>query len=350
MKPVLEVRRATRRFGTRTVVAGADLRLIAGRVTCLLGPSGCGKSTLLKMIAGLESLDEGEIRIRGSIAATATRALPPEARGVGLVFQDNALFPHLNVRDNVAFGLARRPRPQRNARVDRLLEQFHIQGLADAWPHSLSGGEQQRVAIARALARAPAVLLLDEPFSGLDEGLRETVRGALLEDLRRLDATVLVVTHDPEEAMAIADDLILMSAGQILQTGSPEDCYRRPVNLIAARLLGELVVIPGAVRDGYADTPLGPLPAPRLRAGPVQVGLRPGAILLGGSGPEALVREVRFVGDGHRLQLQIDDLVLPLTVRQAPPAPGSRVRVVCDPSQVVLFNPEGRNAISARLP
>ncbi|MFM8940061.1 MAG: ABC transporter ATP-binding protein [Phenylobacterium sp.] len=350
MKPVLEVRRATRRFGSRTVVAGADLRLIAGRVTCLLGPSGCGKSTLLKMIAGLESLDEGEIRIRGSIAATATRALPPEARGVGLVFQDNALFPHLTVRDNVAFGLVRRPRPQRYATVDRLLEQFHIQGLADAWPHSLSGGEQQRVAIARALARAPAVLLLDEPFSGLDEGLRETVRGALLEDLRRLDATVLVVTHDPEEAMAIADDLILMSAGRILQTGAPEDCYRRPVNLIAARLLGELVVIPGAVRDGYADTPLGPLPAPRLRAGPVQVGLRPGAILLGGSGPEALVREVRFAGDGHRLQLQIDDLVLPLTVRQAPPAPGSRVRVGCDPSQVVLFNPEGRNAISARLP
>lgn len=350
MKPVLEVRRATRRFGSRTVVAGADLRLIAGRVTCLLGPSGCGKSTLLKMIAGLESLDEGEIRIRGSIAATATRALPPEARGVGLVFQDNALFPHLNVRDNVAFGLVRRPRPQRYARVDRLLEQFHIQGLADAWPHSLSGGEQQRVAIARALARAPTVLLLDEPFSGLDEGLRETVRGALLEDLRRLDATVLVVTHDPEEAMAIADDLILMSAGRILQTGSPEDCYRRPVDLIAARLLGELVVIPGAVRDGYADTPLGPLPAPRLRTGPVQVGLRPGAILLGGSGPEALVREVRFAGDGHRLQLQIDDLVLPLTVRQAPPAPGSRVRVGCDPSQVVLFNPEGRNAISARLP
>lgn len=350
MKPVLEVRRATRRFGSRTVVAGADLRLIAGRVTCLLGPSGCGKSTLLKMIAGLESLDEGEIRIRGSIAATATRALPPEARGVGLVFQDNALFPHLNVRDNVAFGLVRRPRPQRYARVDRLLEQFHIQGLADAWPHSLSGGEQQRVAIARALARAPTVLLLDEPFSGLDEGLRETVRGALLEDLRRLDATVLVVTHDPEEAMAIADDLILMSAGRILQTGSPEDCYRRPVDLIAARLLGELVVIPGAVRDGYADTPLGLLPAPRLRTGPVQVGLRPGAILLGGSGPEALVREVRFAGDGHRLQLQIDDLVLPLTVRQAPPAPGSRVRVGCDPSQVVLFNPEGRNAISARLP
>ena len=206
------------------------------------------------------------------------------------------------------------------------------------------------MAIARALARAPTVLLLDEPFSGLDEGLRETVRGALLEDLRRLDATVLVVTHDPEEAMAIADDLILMSAGRILQTGSPEDCYRRPVDLIAARLLGELVVIPGAVRDGYADTPLGPLPAPRLRAGPVQVGLRPGAILLGGSGPEALVREVRFAGDGHRLQLQIDDLVLPLTVRQAPPAPGSRVRVGCDPSQVVLFNPEGRNAISARLP
>ncbi|MFM8754142.1 MAG: ABC transporter ATP-binding protein [Phenylobacterium sp.] len=350
MKPVLEVRRATRRFGSRTVVAGADLRLIAGRVTCLLGPSGCGKSTLLKMIAGLESLDEGEIRIRGSIAATATRALPPEARGVGLVFQDNALFPHLNVRDNVAFGLVRRPRPQRYATVDRLLEQFHIQGLADAWPHSLSGGEQQRVAIARALARAPAVLLLDEPFSGLDEGLRETVRGALLEDLRRLDATVLVVTHDPEEAMAIADDQILMSAGRYRQTGAPEDCYRRPVNLIAARLLGELVVIPGAVRDGYADTPLGPLPAPRLRAGPVQVGLRPGAILLGGSGPEALVREVRFAGDGHRLQLQIDDLVLPLTVRQAPPAPGSRVRVGCDPSQVVLFNPEGRNAISARLP
>ncbi|MFM8375983.1 MAG: ABC transporter ATP-binding protein [Phenylobacterium sp.] len=350
MSPLLEVTTVSRRFGARTVVAGANLALQAGRVACLLGPSGSGKSTLLRMIAGLETVDAGEIRIAGRTVASATGSSPPEDRGVGLVFQDNALFPHLDVRGNVGFGLAGLSRADRDREVLRLLDQFQIGRLASAWPHSLSGGEQQRVAIARALARAPALLLLDEPFSGLDGGLRETLRDGLMADLRRLGTTVLVVTHDPEEAMAIADDLFLVSEGRILQTGAPEAVYRRPASLVAARLLGEMVVIPGRVSDGWLQTPLGTLPAAGMPPGPASLGLRPEALSLGETGTEARVLERRFAGDGHRITLGVGDVAFAMRTRSAPPPPGSIVRVGFDPSDAVVFGPDGPEGVSGRLP
>ncbi|NCU12562.1 MAG: ABC transporter ATP-binding protein, partial [Sphingomonadaceae bacterium] len=290
-EPILTLAGVSRRYGKAVAVDQASLTLKAGRIACLLGPSGCGKSTLLRMIAGLEPVDGGEVRIAGQTVSTPAAMTPPERRGVGLVFQDNALFPHLDVTGNVGFGLSALTAPERAERVSRLLDQFHIAHLARSFPHMLSGGEQQRVAIARALAREPALLLLDEPFSGLDGHLRETVRAALLGDLRAAGASVLVVTHDPEEAMGIADDLVLMADGRILQTGSPADCYRRPVSPQAARLLGEMILLPGEVRGGAIATALGTLAAPGLPDGPARLGLRPEALR-----PDAAGVAVAIVG------------------------------------------------------
>ena len=348
MTPLLELLRVSRRFGSRDVVDAVSMELLPGRIACLLGPSGCGKSTLLRLVAGLDRPDQGEIRIGGQCVASPAGALPPEARGVGLVFQDNALFPHLDVEANVGFGLNGLSRADRRREVHRLLDQFQIAQLSSAWPHSLSGGEQQRVAIARALARAPSVLLLDEPFSGLDGALKEAVRGALLDDLRRLGATVLVVTHDPEEAMAIADDLFLMSDGRILQAGNPEDLYLRPVSLVAARLLGEMVAIPGMAVDGRVETVLGALAAPGVSEGPVQVGLRPEALQPARDGVPVRVLACRFAGDGHRLTLDLAGVPAQLRWREAPPAPGEIVNVRLDPAGTVVFGDAGEPEVSGR--
>lgn len=242
-EPILTLHDVTRRYGVRDVVRHASFALQPGRVTCLLGPSGCGKSTILRLIAGLEPLDGGEIRINGQIVSASGLTASPEQRGIGLVFQDNALFPHLTVRDNVGFGIQSLARQARHQLVDDLLARLHVGHLADKWPHTLSGGEQQRVAIARALAREPVLLLLDEPFSGLDGHLRAQIRRSLMADLQAVGTTVLIVTHDPDEAMLLADDLILMAEGWILQTGSPSHCYDNPVSLVAARLLGDALEV-----------------------------------------------------------------------------------------------------------
>lgn len=273
--PTMTLRDVTRRYGQREIVSKASFALHPGRITCLLGPSGCGKSTILRMIAGLEPVDEGEISVHGEVVSAPGMTVAPEMRGVGLVFQDNALFPHLNVRDNVGFGVQSMPPDARQRLVHGLLARFHVEHLSDAWPHTLSGGEQQRVAIARALAREPILLLLDEPFSGLDGHLRAQIRRALIADLRAVGATVLIVTHDPEEAMMIADDLILMAEGRILQTGLPEDCHDHPVSLVAARLLGDALEVP----DG---------PTPAI--------VRPGDLIVTEQGMPATVLSVRHLG------------------------------------------------------
>lgn len=350
MTPILELRNLTRRYGSRTVVDAASLELRPGRIACLLGPSGCGKSTLLRMIAGLETPDSGEIRIDGQVAASAAGALPPEVRPVGLVFQDNALFPHLNVEGNVGFGLRGLSRAERMRRVRDLLDQFQIGRLARAWPHSLSGGEQQRVAIARALARAPSLLLLDEPFSSLDGETRKTVRTALLEDLRRLGASVLVVTHDPEEALGIGNDLILMAGGRILQSGEPEAVYRRPVSLVAARLLGEMAAFPAEVVGGRLKSALGEVAAPEAGDGPAWLALRPEALTLGETGAPATVTAARFVGDGHRLSLDVGGVRVEVRRRGEPPAPGTTVKVGFKTSDARIFPRDGEDRVSGRLP
>lgn len=340
--PVLDVRHVSQHYAGRLAVSNASFRLHAGRIACLLGPSGCGKSTLLRLIAGLEPLDEGEIAIGGRTVSTGGIVVPPEERGVGLVFQDCALFPHLTVADNVGFGLNRLTREAKRDRVASLLERFHIEPLTHAWPHTLSGGEQQRVAIARAMAREPALLLLDEPFSGLDEQLRANVRRSVLADLRAAGASVLIVTHDPEEALLIADDLVLMSGGRILQTGGPSDCYRHPVSPEAARLLGDAAVLPAAVVNGVARTAFGDVPAPSLSDGCAQVIVRPEGLRLDGSGFPATVTAVGFAGASYIVELESGEARVSVRVTTSPPVVGTRLHVSLDPAGSIALGPEAR--------
>jgi len=341
----LAVASVTRRYSGRAAVAEASFELRSGQIACLLGPSGCGKSTLLRMIAGLEPVDAGTIAIGGRTVSTPTATVSPERRGVGLVFQDLALFPHLDVTGNIGFGLRDLDAATRQARISALLARFRLEPLARAWPHTLSGGEQQRVAIARALARKPAVLLLDEPFSGLDGHLRATIRQSLLADLRADGATVLIVTHDPEEAMLVADHLMLMSNGRVLQTGSPQDCYRRPASIEAAQLLGDALVLPAQVKDGMARTAVGTVPARGLDDGPARVMVRPDALRLGDpDGAAATVLEVAFGGAFHMVTLAAGDAVVTARTMAAPPAVGSATRVSIDAERACLFPPRAQPA------
>lgn len=335
--PVLQLRRVSRHYGDRTAVSEASFALRAGRIACLLGPSGCGKSTLLRLIAGLEPVDEGAIEIGGVLASSPGISIEPEGRGVGLVFQDCALFPHLSVADNVAFGLTGMARARQRELVAGLLGRFHVDGLARAWPHTLSGGEQQRVAIARALAREPAILLLDEPFSGLDGQLRAQVRLSVLTDLRAMGASVLIVTHDPEEALQIADDMILMSGGRILQTGSPEECYRKPVSPEAARLLGDTVVLPATISDGTAHTLLGDVPAAGFTNGLASVLVRPESLRLDDAGVRATVVSRGFAGPFHTAEFEIEGSRVSARLTQAAPAVGTNVGVSLDPALASVF-------------
>ncbi|WP_373492457.1 ABC transporter ATP-binding protein [Parasphingorhabdus sp.] len=336
--PSLTVRGVSRNYEKRSAVANATLTLQAGRITCLLGPSGCGKSTLLRLIAGLEPVDDGEIEIGGTLMSARGINVPPENRSIGLVFQDFALFPHLSVEDNMGFGLKTLSPSERQERVTTLSAQFHLETLAGKWPHTLSGGEQQRVAIARALARSPSVLLLDEPFSGLDGHLRANVRKSVLADLRATGTAVLIVTHDPEEAMLIADELALMADGRILQTGSPQECYLRPVSIDAARLLGEATVLPVRISGGVAHTPFGGIPAPDMPDGQAKAMIRSEALRLDEAGVLAEVLEVRFGGAFQIVTLASQDVVITahMTGSLVPEA-GTKVNVSLNPARTVLY-------------
>ncbi|HYE44644.1 MAG TPA: ABC transporter ATP-binding protein [Caulobacter sp.] len=326
----VEIARVRRAYGAVLALDGVDLILEAGAITCLLGPSGSGKSTLLRLIAGLEKPDAGEIRIDGRLVSSPDLNVPAEKRGVGLVFQDYALFPHLDARRNVAFGLAGLPADQRRRRAEEALAEAQILSRAEARPSDLSGGEQQRVALARALAPRPGVVLLDEPFSSLDGPLRDQMRGSVLEVLRASGAAVLIVTHDPEEALRMGDRLALMQAGRILQTGTPQDCYRRPVSVDAARLLGEANALPAKVGRGSAVTAYGTIPAD---AEGNMVIARPEALRLSDDGVEAEVLESRFLGASTRLRLLAGDHVAAARVPSGEaPAVGDRVRVRLDPA------------------
>ncbi len=302
--PILDIRAVTRGYPGIVALDSVSLGLHGGRITCLLGPSGCGKSTLLRLLAGLEPVDAGEIEAAGQLISATGRTVPPEVRNIGLVFQDFALFPHLTVVQNVAFGLDRLDRKARRARALELLDLFKLAHRADAWPHTLSGGEQQRVAIARALAREPAALLLDEPFSGLDGDLKAEVRHVVLSGLRAAKAAILIVTHDPEEAMLVADDLALMSGGRLLQTGSPRDCYLDPVSIAAARLLGPANLVPAEVRAGVARSPFGDLPVPEAPDGPATLMIRPEGLRLADAGAPVTVTDVHFGGAFHEVTVE----------------------------------------------
>lgn len=265
----------THAYGARMVVEDITVRVDAGKVLCLLGPSGSGKTTLLRIAAGIEEPQSGAVLIDGRLVSGRGRHVPPEARGVGLVFQDYALFPHLTVLDNVRFGLRGVERRAAIAEAMRLLERVGMHGHAHAYPHHLSGGEQQRVALARALAPRPGILLMDEPFSGLDARLRDTIRDETVSLLRDTRSTAVIVTHDPEEALRVGDSIALMRKGKMVQFGSGEDLYLRPADLFAARFFSELNLFESRVVAGLAHTPIGPAAAaPALEGQPVTVGVR----------------------------------------------------------------------------
>jgi iron(III) transport system ATP-binding protein len=271
----------THAFGTLKAVDRLSLEIARGELVCLLGPSGCGKTTALRIAAGLELLQQGRVRLEGRTVAEPGRDLAPEARGVGLVFQDFALFPHLSVRDNVAFGLRGLGAAERRDRVDRMLAQVDMADQAESWPHTLSGGQQQRIALARALAPRPPVMLLDEPFSGLDASLRNLVRDQTLHLLKESGAATLMVTHDPEEAMFMADRIALMRAGRLVQVGRPTELYFSPVDAFVAGFFGDINRLEGEVHGGGVATPFGDLSAAWLGEGtPVDVLIRPEALHL----------------------------------------------------------------------
>ena len=246
----LELNGVVQRYGSHTVVDGVGFCLASGRIACLLGPSGCGKTTLLRCIAGFEEIAAGEIRLHGEIVSRAGCRLPPEKRRIGMVFQDYALFPHLSVEENVAFGLGRQRQQDGHLRVRQLLATVGLSGLGDKFPHELSGGQQQRVALARALAPRPELILLDEPFSNLDVGLRERLSLELREILKREGSTAILVSHDQNEAFAMADEIGIMHEGKIQQWDVPYNLYHRPANRFVADFIGQGVLLPGVVSAG----------------------------------------------------------------------------------------------------
>lgn len=244
-------------YGDRQTLRNVSLEINPGEVMCLLGPSGSGKTTLLKLAAGLVAPSNGAVLIDSQVVSSGDTFVVPEKRGVGLVFQDFALFPHLTIIKNVQFGLTALGAKERFEHAMRVLDRVGLADCALLYPHNLSGGEQQRVALARALAPRPGILLMDEPFSGLDARLRESVREETLSLLRDTRSTVLIVTHDPEEALNVSDRIALMQNGKIEQIGTPAEIYSSPVSLFAARFFSELNILNGELINGIANTCLG---------------------------------------------------------------------------------------------
>lgn len=246
----LELNGVIQRYGKTTIVDGVNFRLEAGQIACLLGPSGCGKTTLLRCIAGFEDIADGEIRLHGEVVSRSGARIAPEKRRIGMVFQDYALFPHLTIEQNVAFGLNHISQEEAGLRVRQLLATVGLSGQGSKYPHELSGGQQQRVALARALAPRPALILLDEPFSNLDVGLRERLSVEVREILKREGSTAIMVTHDQNEAFAMADEIGIMHNGRIQQWDSPYNLYHRPANRFVADFIGQGVLVAGVVGEG----------------------------------------------------------------------------------------------------
>lgn len=319
--PRLEIRHLVRQYDGRAVVDDVSLQIMPGQVTCLLGPSGCGKSTTLRMIAGVEMQDSGEIWVDGKLICDTDFRVPPERRGIGLMFQDFALFPHLSVADNVGFGLKAGNRDEKRARVQELLDRVDLLQFIDGFPHQLSGGEQQRVALARALAPRPRIMLMDEPFSGLDNRLRDGIRDETLSLLKEEDTAVLLVTHEPDEAMRMADEIALMRDGKIVQQGAPYNVYTRPVDLAAASFFSDANVLRAQVNGALAKTPFGRFLAPGVPDGTnVDIAFRPQHLRLdfdrSGTGPlptpsdgvaaRGVVERARFMGHESLIEFRMD--------------------------------------------
>ena len=287
-------------YGSHRVLSGVSLEARPGEILCLLGPSGSGKTTLLRLAAGLEALQEGSIDLGGARLAAPGRDVPPERRPFGMVFQDHALFPHLTVAENIAFGIAGRPRDEIRGIVAERLASVGLAGFEERYPHTLSGGQQQRVALARALAPSPAAMLLDEPFASVDVTRRRALREEARRALKAAGVVTLVVTHDPVEAMEIADRIAVMEGGRIAQCATPEALYTNPASALVASLFGEAQRFPAVIDRGAAVTAYGPVPTENFEDGaPVEVIVRPEAVTLEparDANDAFRIADIRFLG------------------------------------------------------
>jgi len=352
----LELDRIVQRYGSHTVVDGVSFRVATGSIACLLGPSGCGKTTLLRCIAGFEPIAEGEIRLEGTPVSQPGLCLPPEKRRIGMVFQDYSLFPHLTIAGNIGFGLASHPDRQRQERIRELLHTVGLSGLEHKYPHELSGGQQQRVALARALAPRPELLLLDEPFSNLDVELRERLSLEVRSILKSEGMTAILVTHDQNEAFAMADEIGLMAYGKIQQWDTPYNLYHRPANRFVADFVGQGVFLPGTVlSDRKVDVELGRL-SPHLplechqgcaacgKGCQVQVLLRPDDVVHDDLSPmraEVVHRAFRGAEFLYTLRLESGAEVLALVPSHHNHAIGEKIGIRLDIDHVIAFRGEG---------
>jgi len=341
----LELERISKSFGTCRAVDALSVQLPQGAIACLLGPSGCGKTTVLRCVAGFESVDHGEIRIQQRVLSQPGRSVPPQQRRIGMVFQDYALFPHLTVWDNVAFGLHALPVGMRAERTAQMLEAVGLHEQRRRYPHELSGGQQQRVALARALAPQPELLLLDEPFSSLDVELRQRLSVEVRNLLKGLNTTALLVTHDQEEAFAVADLVGVMREGRLEQWDSPYDLYHRPATRFVADFVGEGVFVRGTVIEANAvQTPIGLIRAAAHRQWPagssVDLLLRPDDVIHDDASElRAEICQRAFRGAEFLYTLRMPDgtQLLSLVPSHHDHSLGERIGIRIEPDHMVAF-------------
>ncbi len=338
----LSLRHVGRHYAGVPVVEDVSLEVEPGEILCLLGPSGCGKTTLLRLVAGVERPSSGRILINDQEVAGPHAFVPPERRGVGLMFQDFALFPHLTIIQNVAFGLNGLGRAAALREAHAALERVGLDQYAEDYPHILSGGEQQRVALARAITPRPSVLLMDEPFSGLDALLRVAMREETLAILKETRATCMIVTHAPEEAMQLGNRIALMRKGRLIQTGTAEELYRRPFDIEVARMFSDLNEIACEVKGGKARTGLGVFAANGAGEGAAVACVRYSDVRVGppAKGLSGRVLSRRFLGEAALLEIGVEGLEEPLFARVREgeaAAPGSEIGVTIERAGVLVF-------------
>jgi iron(III) transport system ATP-binding protein len=343
---LLEVENLRHAYDEQEVVRGLSFALARGAIGCLLGPSGCGKTTVLRCIAGFEAVEEGEIRLNGRVVSRPGAALAPEKRRIGMVFQDYALFPHLRIADNIAFGLHGAVAVERAARLRELAQLVGLSAVLQKYPHEVSGGQQQRVALARALAPRPELLLLDEPFSNLDVELRERLSLEVRDIIRASGATAILVTHDQHEAFAMADEIGILHEGRIQQWDTAYNLYHRPANRFVADFVGQGVFLPArALNSHELEIELGVLKAEAVPQGDrgVEVLLRPDDVVHDDAAPtqaEVVHKAFRGAEILYTLRLASGRKVLALVPSHHNHALGERIGIRLDVDHVVAFQPE----------
>ncbi|MEM9620472.1 MAG: ABC transporter ATP-binding protein [Pseudomonadota bacterium] len=340
---MLEVDSISHQFGAVDVLRGVDLTVAAGEIVCLLGASGSGKSTLLRIIAGLEPLQTGRIGFNGKALAQPGAEPPAEQRRFGMVFQDHVLFPHMTVGENVRFGLSDLPPDQARARVQEQLALVGLADLAERYPHTLSGGQQQRVALARALAPQPLLMLLDEPFASIDSTLRRQLREDTRRALRQADVPAIVVTHDAQEAMELADRIAVMGRGEIVQMGTPEQIWQHPADRFVAELFGDTDAVSGRIVDAGIETEFGlisMLPPGDVGTACEVIVRRRAVQMTAAQNSQAVVEDIRFLGERYLVVVQAKGQYLRADTSAEPPVQrGDRVHLSFDSTDVLVYFP-----------